>query len=256
MRSFLVRALPLVLLLGCSRKDPPPVVNAAPTAPIASASASVDAGGTLVVSESPSGLASVLFASAVVPSVVPKLPPQEAGMMDHMKWRGWALDSSFLGGCWSAAADGDICQYQSPTGAIETKWRKVTPNSSAWIYSDVEITWRVFEGDQEKKRVGVLEVGANVRGEPIAWVVKLSETKVGYHDRIHPEIIALSPDGKWVGVIAHAFAGEWANAFPTSILSVKTYASKAYLAAAEARTKKGDTAGASLYEKKAQAASP
>jgi hypothetical protein len=185
------------------------------------------------------------------PKIWPKLPPHEAGMQDHMTVFGWSSDSKWLGGCHSMPS-GRSCTFRSTTGAIDDfdeagtgnvladpkksalvdaklKALALVPAAGKWPYDDLVITWFVVEGDQDALKPGVLKVGVRVGANgPTAWIARLEETSAKYFDRIHPEVVAVSPDGAWLGIVAHAFSGEWSNRFPIAIVSTSDVAAKVH----------------------------
>ncbi len=185
--------------------------------------------------------------------IVPRIAPFAMGMMDHAFVVGWAAAGTTLVECHSGMVTS--CEFVPVDG--KTEQLRVEPDDTAraqkeialkarakamgigtvageWAYArDLEVTWQVIVGSQVTKPPipGVLKVGARVRGENPSFAIVLSETSTGYHDRIHPEVIALSPDGKYLGVFAHAFSGEYGDTFPVAIVAVGRLAAQAYSAA-------------------------
>ncbi|MEO6418729.1 MAG: hypothetical protein ABIP39_04950 [Polyangiaceae bacterium] len=185
--------------------------------------------------------------------VVPKIPPLEKGMMDHAFAVGWATSGQTLGQCHQGMVV--ECDFLALDGKKETagllpddparaqKEKALRARAAAmglgtahgeWAFArDLEVTWQVVLGSQDTKPPvpGVLKVGARVRGKKASFSITLSETSTGYHDRIHPEAIALSPDGTYLGVVAHAYSGEYGDTFPMAIVPVARLAAQAYAAA-------------------------
>ncbi len=188
-------------------------------------------------------------------TLVPRVPPYEkGGMMDHAFAVGWSTSGETLGECHQGIVV--MCDFTGLDGKKE--FASVRPGepsqsqkekalkaraaamglgkaSGEWAFArDLEVTWQAIVGSQTTTPpvLGVLKVGARVRGEKnTVFVIALSEKSTGYHDRIHPEAIALSPDGKYLGVVAHAYSGEYGDAFPMAIVPVARLAAEAYAAA-------------------------
>ena len=186
--------------------------------------------------------------------VVPKTPPLEMGMMDHAFAAGWAATGATLGQCHAGMVTS--CTFVPVDGKAEvlsvvpddpTRTQKekalkgrakamgIGSVAGEWAYArDLEVTWQVILGSQVTKPPvpGILKVGARVRGQKnTSFAIVLSEKSTGYHDRIHPEAIALSPDGTYLGVVAHAFSGEYGDTFPMASVPVARLAAQAYSAA-------------------------
>lgn len=198
-------------------------------------------------------------------------------MMDHLlPSAGWTKDGSALGHSVAIAVNLE-CELLRPNGARESFHAEseipadakkfharvsalgfLGAGSGRWPYAgELEITWAATSGCEKEPPVAeVIEVGARVPGEPPAYPIKLTmqlKDSVCY-GRAHPEVIALSPDGKYLGAIAHGFAGEWANDYPMGIAPVAAVAEGAYNNAGLAHHKKGDYArSAALFEKAALA---
>jgi hypothetical protein len=128
-----------------------------------------------------------------------------------------------------------------------------------WKYADIELTWSVTRGRQEPlpPAPGVLRVGGRLTGEAPVFHVSLSDASAGgYRDRIHPETISLSPDGEYLGVIAHAFAGEYSDSFPMVVVPVGELAAHVYNDTGLVHHKRGDFAGAAELFRRATFANP
>lgn len=255
-------SLAAIALVGCSRPDPSPKVAVKSVASEASPDAS----------------ASASLGPLAPATLSPELPPFEQSMMDHMTTYGWSADGASFGGCSVyGGTDGDVCTFRSPSGAIETfgnvdaKTGTIDPKKAAALdakvaamklsralgrtrFPDVELTWKSVLGDADVSppKPGHLLVGARVKGEPTVWPIDLSAG--GYHRDVHPELIALSPDGAFLGVIGHAFAGEFSDTFPEAVVPMGAVAAKAYRAAAAVHAKKGDATGSATFEAKARMA--
>jgi hypothetical protein len=218
-------------------------------------------------------------------AVVPPVAPFERGMMDHAEKYGWSADGTELGYC---SVNGGVeifwCELASRAGQRErfddgsaTEKGRVdparhraldarvaalglgVPRGVTWRYGDIEVTWAVTPGRQEPLPPipGVLRVGGRIKGESSVFHVALSDASNGsYHDRIHPEMIALSQDGSYLGVIAHAYAGEYSDSFPTAIVPVGELAAHVYNDTGLAHHKRGDYVRAAELFKRAAFANP
>jgi hypothetical protein len=225
------------------------------------------------------------FGSAAPAVVVPGVPPFERGMMDHAETFGWSRDGSSLGYCfnnggveilWCELVTRDGQRERFDDGSITTKGSVdparraantarlaklglAVPRSPSWAYGDIEVTWAVTPGRQEPLPPipGVLRVGGRVKGESPVFHVTLSDTSLGgYHDRIHPEMLSLSSDGEYLGVIAHAYAGEYSDSFPTALVPVGELAAHVYNDTGLVHHKRGDFARAAELFKRATFANP
>ena len=264
----------VTLAVACSRKtrvDETPVRR---DPALASASVAKDAG----TPEIP-----VDFGSPGPVVIAPKVPPFDLGMMDHASDFGWSKDGTLFGYCQTDGGLGAThCGLWPRVGKpelfndIDASRSDVDPKKSAaigarlkalalssapvpWAFArDLELTWMVIEGDAAATppRLGVLKVGARVKGEKPSYAVALSETSMPYFDRIHPEVIALSPDGKLLGVIAHAFAGEFSDSFEVALIPASKLAAQAYNDAGYDHHQKKEYAVSADYFRKVVAADP
>lgn len=207
-----MRALASLLLLAACHRDETPMVRRDP-----------------VTAPAP-------IVKLVPVTITPAVPPFVTGMMDHADVLGWSTDGARFGYC---VTDGGLgarrCELLSRTGHAEKlddldpSTHDVDPARTAaldariaklglsvrraeWSHGDVEIVWQVVEGDSMHKPPtrGVLRVGTRVRGGPTVHALELTGSSE-WHHHIHPEAIALSPDGQTLGVIAHAFGGEFSD---------------------------------------------
>jgi len=259
----------LVMLVACARDVPAPAVptpsavttpsTGAPTAPSVRA---------LVPPRFPPPASAVLL---------PPVPPLEPGVMDHAEQFGWSRDGSSLGYCFSNPG-GLQCELVTRDGqhdhfddgfsakgrvdpvrraALKTRLAQAAlavPNAPSWRYADIELTWSVTLGAQDAHLPvpGVLHVGGRISGESPVFHIALSDaTAGGFHDRIHPETISLSEDGEYLGVIAHAFAGEYSDSFPMTVVPVDELAAHVYNDTGLAHHKRGDFARAAELFKRA-----
>lgn len=177
-------------------------------------------------------------------------------MLDHAFVYGWSKDGKEFGYCMvSGGSGGTHCEFQTPAGKSEKvddfdrdrgepdearnqalrariAARGYAVTAPAWPYArDLVLTWRLDErkeGPQETTPPRLL-VGATPR-EKKSFTPAL--TLVPLKDRdwfsIHPEAIAVSPDGKFLGVISHSFAGEFSDTFAIRIAPTSVIAGQAY----------------------------
>jgi hypothetical protein len=206
-------------------------------------------------------------------------------MMDHAETFGWSRDGSTVGYCfdnggveilWCELVTRDGQRERFDDGSITTKGsvdpaRRAAntarlaklglsvPRAPSWAYADIELTWAVTPGRQEPLPPvpGVLRVGGRMKGESPVFHVTLSDTSLGgYHDRIHPEMVSLSSDGEYLGAIAHAYAGEYSDSFPTAVVPVGELAAHVYNDTGLVHHKRGDFVGAAELFKRATFANP
>lgn len=223
MRSFAI----VMMLAACSRQEPP-IVQRDPITPRAPESASM---GPVVIE--------------------PKVPPFVTGMMDHADVFGWSSDESAFGYCETDGGMGarhcELIPRSGPkelfddidrtthdldpklTAAIAARMAKlqlaVTP--AQWkFHRDLEIVWQTISGDGTTKPA-ILRVGARAHGKSPAWVIELKGS-TPYHGTIHPEAIAVSPDGELLGVISHAFGGEFSDELQAVVVPTAKIAAAAY----------------------------
>ncbi len=212
--------------------------------------------------------------------IVPPVGGCAGGMMDPLlPSAGWTGDGAALGYSVAIAVD-RIGELLRPGGAREhlrgdgenaESSRKFEHDVEAlqlrgdrsgnWAYPELEITWTTGgEGCAKDPPVAeVVRVGARLPGEPAAYPMRLTLalTREGTcYGSGHPELIAVSPDGKYLGAIAHGFAGEWANDYPMAILPVAAVAEAAFNEAGLAHHRKGDYPRAAELFRKATAADP
>jgi len=190
----------------------------------------------------------------VEPAIV--LKKDQGGV--HAKPFGWAKDSSELAACTEADGTGALeCRFLKPggkpelatdfnpdTGVDEAKTRALKARLAAhgysvpavdWPYaSELTLTWK--SACDENKATCVLRAGATIKGEePVYPVFVEAKDMLG----MHAEAMALSPDGKWLGVIAHSSGGAGANKFDLRVLAIPTFVGQIYNDAGFAHHKKG-----------------
>jgi hypothetical protein len=127
-----------------------------------------------------------------------------------------------------------------------------------WRFArDLVLVWQITGGrDPAVAAPGeyappVLRVGARVR---TATAAALPIVVQGRRDAytIHPEAIAVSPDGGRVAVLSHDFGGEFSDHFEIQSVSSAELARAAYTVAAEERERAGDATGAAMLRRLAE----
>lgn len=258
--------LPLAVAVsafGCKGKTD----GAAPMPQAAASGAAVAAPASAAVVAPPSG-ASPPAASAKTgtadfspPGPVVVEPPivlKKDQVGAHAKPCGWAKDSSELAACAVADGTGALeCRFLKPggklelvsdfapdTGLDEAKTRAIKSRLSAhgysastpdWPYaSELTLTWK--SACDENKSSCVFRAGATIKGEDAIYPIFV---EVKDMLSMHAESIALSPDGKWLGVISHSSGGAGANKFDLRIVAVPTFVSQIYNDAGLLHHKKG-----------------
>lgn len=197
--------------------------------------------------------------------------------MDHAAAVGWSADSKAFGYCQeSGGLGGEHCKFGhldgSPADTFDDedlKTSETDPKKHAalearlkamgisqpkrdWAFArDLSIEW-------DDSAPETLRIGAKVKGEPAPSysIVLRDPTPAAKDGSIHLELLALSPDGKTIGAIAHSFYGEYSDTFFTATLPTVRFAAMAYNDAGFAHHKKKDWAGAADLFAKATAADP
>jgi len=246
--------------------------NANATSPTTTATPARAAGDPLV------GAVEFGPAGPVVIEPAVKLQKDAGGI--HAYVHGWASDASELAYCQEAGGTGaHECGFLKPGGTLEKvsdfdnargalvesktdaiKKRLLakgyTSSAATWLFApELTLTFRTAEnaGDDPTTGAGILRAGAVIKGEkPILPVYVESKGVLG----IHPEAIAISPDGKFLGVVTHGAGGEGNDRFDLKILSVASLAGQVYNDTALSHHKKGDYQRAAELFHKATAADP
>lgn len=130
------------------------------------------------------------------------------------------------------------------------------PLAGTWDYSDVTVHVSPIAGDGNTPGGGVLQVGGAVDGEAPVFPVRLTPTdKLAYHTTIANDL-ALSSDGKELGIVAHFFCMEWCDDFRVARMTTASFASLVYNDTGFRHHKKGEYARAAELFLKAAAADP
>lgn len=270
--------LAAALLGACQRATPSPAADAGATV-----------GVTATAATAPSGAASATATGAPAPPVAgvlviePALPPFEReANMDHLKAFGWTRDGARFGYLQVSGGTGvERLLLRAPGGAaesfddegplrdgqadpkahgeLERRVRELgfTTAPVSWPWGgEMVVTWSAVQGRIAPPYApGVLRVGARVKGEAASYPMHLADKRPD-NATIHPEAIAMSPDGRWIGAIGHAFVGEFSDAFPTGTMSTSELAGHAYNDAGFARHRAGEWARAAELFAKATVADP
>jgi hypothetical protein len=100
-------------------------------------------------------------------------------------------------------------------------------------------------------------VGARVKGEAPGWALVLQDSSPDSADEsAHPEVIAISPDGRTLGAIAHTFHGEFSDQFPVGMSPVERVVAHAYNGAGYAHHTRKEWAQSARFFAQAAAVDP
>jgi hypothetical protein len=117
--------------------------------------------------------------------------------------------------------------------------------------ADLALVWTAATGADAP----TLKVGARLRdGRDPAWVISIKAPPD--FEEIHPEVIAVSPDGARLGVVSHAFGGEGSDTFVIKTAALAEAAARAYNLAGFAHHKKKEWKEAAALFARAAAADP
>ncbi len=184
------------------------------------------------------------------------MPKAVTGMMDHALAVGWSKDGAEFGFC---VTDGGLgatrCEFVKPDGkreklsdraprgedidpaltkAIQARiqQRGYVVTSPAWPYArDLVIAWTSTKPTPQAEKSPYIEVGARLRNAsaPTASLVLRPPSIEKFHEfEIHPEAIALSPNGRFLGVVSHSFWGEFTDTFQVEVIPSGQLAGEAY----------------------------
>jgi hypothetical protein len=130
---------------------------------------------------------------------------------------GWMKDSSAMVvctniGCTRTGTDGKDQTAPAPGDAAK---------ADAWPYADdLVLTWQLRDKGES------LDVGAVIKNDAFGTPpLNLPGLKGG---AIFPEAIVISPDGKWLGAVAHATAAGQPDLVTTRIAPIAAVAGRAY----------------------------
>ncbi len=284
------------LSLGCKDREPSAEGTAhapASVVPSAAPSPSASVAPPSAAPTSATGQAQGLLDPSVAPSfgeptrvgVVPPVPVPERGKdsMDHAFVAGWSKDGAEFGYCMTDGGLGATrCQLMKPDGKLEqltdraqAQGEDIDPaltksikarirergygvSAPEWPYAgDLVIAWAVKKPAAPDKPPS-LEVGARLRNATsLTPTMVLTPPPVpGATPEVHPEVIALSPDGKYLGVVSHAFHGEFTDRFEVKVAPTALVAGQAYNDAGLAQHREKHFKEAALLFHKAAYANP
>jgi hypothetical protein len=203
-------------------------------------------------------------------------------MMDHAERFGWTPDSKEFGYCWEDGGLGGLHCTFAPlagkaeelidfergsgeidprkTAALQARIAKHAVTPARWLHArDLRIVWEATKPAADAAPQAAfrpeLRVGARVRGATSAALPIRIRGKEPY-GTIHPEAIALSPDGKRLAVLSHAYWGEFSDTFELRLFAVEDLASQAYNAAGLELHERGEHARAAELFHRAAYANP
>jgi hypothetical protein len=266
-----------VILIACSRTNVP--------------QASVDASAIVVASAS---AAPIAVASASSPSPVPikvRGYPHaiHQGMNDPASYVGWTKDGALFG--WCGVQGGRptfMCELVDRDGKTTTKddvagddldpkkrraileWLRANgiseigekalppPLSGSWPAPFVDITLDVSRIEASDNAPALVRLGGSVGDEPAVHPFVLTKNPVPAAPPHYAVMngMALSPDGKELGVVAHFHACEYCEAFDVMRIPLTMLAASIYNDTGFRAHQKGDFARSASLFAKAVAADP
>lgn len=181
--------------------------------------------------------------AATVAAVRPPLPPHaEPDMFDHASVLGWSADSRELAICVdSGCADARRCEFHLPgraepervswnaergdpafaqqKAALEKRIadRRYAITPVRWSHPDLALTWRLdppapaAPARDAKLVAGIAPRTADPATAPL-------DAALGPGPGMHPELLALSPDGKHLAVVGHSLVMECGDQFHVALL--------------------------------------
>jgi hypothetical protein len=207
-------------------------------------------------------------------------PLQGVGMADHITHGGFTKDGTELGYCEPAGGrGGTVCAFEGKDGKTADTFDfggpddttgKETRRVTAWLHEHgiVAVTkpppltgsW-AFARDitlQVRSLGGELDVGGSLSGEAPVFPIVVRPPRNGglEYQFTEADLIALSPDGSELGVIAHSFCMEYCDPKETARLPVTRFAARIYNDTAFVHHKQGDFAKSADLFAKATAANP
>ncbi len=269
MKAPILLALLCLIPLGCKAK------MAAPRVVVDSSAASQPARPP-IKKAAPAPLPKLPVAAPVAGPVsfAPRLPKLEDGMMDHIERAGWTPDSKRFGYCYDEGGSGcyrcrlrttgdepaDVvdlsdCNKDEPVPGRRRRVRAQVKKlgfpteGRTWLHGgELELSWR---GSGRRVAGGVRRRGDRRGYYPGA--LRFKATDVG---SVHLEAMKVSPDGKWLAMVAHTFQGEYSDTYPVVLIPTSKLAAGAYNTAGFLRHKAGKHAEAATLFLKATAADP
>jgi hypothetical protein len=241
----IVTLLSASFLLACPsnptpKKDPPPTALAPTPKPPESKPAPAAA---IAPASAPASIATTTTPSSWLETPVPIRDPAEPDMMDHATVIGWSKDSTEFMFCAPAGGiSGDVCTYQEaatnkqkliktinekdpdhPSAAkekeVKARQDKMAYAASSASLTGMSISWKEtpgsFDSDNPKAKLSVNVYSPDKKKEAIVANIELPGVS------IHPEAIQVSPDGKYLAIVAHSYMGEYSDQFGITIAPVE-----------------------------------
>ena len=207
----------------------------------------------------------------VKPAII--LKPREGG--DHAKHLGWAKDSSEFAACSENGNTGALdCSFLKPFAKLERKTdfdasaglvaaktkelrdRMVAKGYSVangnWAFAqDITLEWKASCDAKTSKCIFRLG-GKDKEGEFYYPMYIEIKDVLG----IHPDAVALSPDEKFLGVIAHGSGGEGVDKFELRVVTTRNFVAQIYNDLGMSHHKKKDFEKSAHYFHNAMQADP
>jgi hypothetical protein len=204
-------------------------------------------------------------------------------MMDHAFAVGWSADGRLFGYCWTSGGSGasacelvsrdgareELTSYDAKKGVDEGRDEALReraralglahrdedtgrfgggPRGGASTFGgELDIVWSTQPAPR-----AALRLGARVHDGSTSYALTVAHP--GEDWELHPEVIAVSPDGEWIGVVLHAFRGEFSDHFRVAVAPVATLAAQAFEDTGSAHRRRGEMAAAERWFARAERA--
>jgi hypothetical protein len=238
MRSVLLFSAAM-LIAACPQTKPQPKKDPKPTAVVSNPTTAPTSVVTSAPASTPTSAAANIAPASTPASAAAAdwmglpIPALEMGMMDHANVFGWSKDSSEFMFCAPyGGADGDYCKFvtvadnktekfstmDEKTGeedpkqakALAARKTKMGYATSKMTAPDLEPIWKAIPGNADDERpVGKFEAGARSLDKTKTATPIMMEFPNNVE--VHPDTIEISPDGKYLAVVAHGFFGEYSD---------------------------------------------
>lgn len=185
---------------------------------------------------------------ATGPLAVAPLPHRRENW-NYARTFGWAADSSEFGYCVQDTGLGaTTCEFVGVNGErtklhdyegeqplpqvtaqiVEREKRGYSVAPGPWLFgAAISISYRALDANPQAGTRAVLEVLASVAGAETPVVVDRILAPAGFTS-IAPDAIAVSPDGKALAVLSHAFFIEFSDTFEVRVYSAGEFAGRAF----------------------------
>jgi hypothetical protein len=187
---------------------------------------------------------------APVPFAVrPPLPAEVPGLRPHLM--GWSPAGDVFGFCVGAGGDactrcqlvtrgaaevehvddcveGTTAPDPARRAALETRLAglSLAAPTVGWPFPGAQPVWDLVEGKPEEGRAARLRIGAEVDSRVPVYPVNITDE--GYR-KIWPELIALSPDARQLGIVSHAHEAQGAlDSWRLEIVEARELVAAAY----------------------------